>query len=39
MDVRQETLNLIDLHRKLEKVPGIKVGAVNEPNNFAGNWE
>ena len=40
MDVnRQETLNLIDLQRKLEKFPGIKVGAVNEPNNFAGNWE
>ncbi len=40
MDVnRQETLNLIDLQEKLEKFPGLKVGAVNEPNNFAGNWE
>lgn len=36
---RQETLNLIDLQEKLEKFPGLKVGAVNEPNNFAGNWE
>lgn len=40
MDInRQETLNLIDLQEKLEKFPGLKVGAVNEPNNFAGNWE
>ena len=36
---RQETLNLIDLQEKLEKYPGIKVGSVDEPNNFAGNWE
>lgn len=36
---RQEALNLIDLQEKLEKYPGVKVGAVNEPNNFAGNWE
>ncbi|MDD2284554.1 MAG: hypothetical protein PHQ11_04045 [Paludibacter sp.] len=36
---RQETLNLIDLQEKLEKYPGVKVGAANEPNNFAGNWE
>lgn len=36
---RQETLNLIDLQRKLEKFPGLKVGSVTEPNNFAGNWE
>ena len=36
---KQETLNLIDLQEKLDKFPGIKVGAVNEPNNFAGNWE
>jgi hypothetical protein len=36
---RQETLNLIDLQEKLEKYAGLKVGAVNEPNNFAGNWE
>ena len=36
---RQEALNLIDLQEKLDKYPGLKVGAVNEPNNFAGNWE
>jgi len=36
---RQEALNLIDLQEKLEKYAGLKVGAVNEPNNFAGNWE
>ncbi len=36
---RQEALNLIDLQEKLERYPGIKVGAVTEPNNFAGNWE
>ncbi len=36
---RQEALNLIDLQKKMEKYPGIKVGSVIEPNNFAGNWE
>ena len=36
---RQETLNLIDYQRKLEKYAGLKVGSVVEPNNFAGNWE
>lgn len=36
---RQETLNLIDYQRKLEKYTGLKVGSVIEPNNFAGNWE
>jgi hypothetical protein len=36
---RQEALNLIDLQKKMEKYPGIKVGSVLEPNNFAGNWE
>ncbi|MDO9634970.1 MAG: hypothetical protein Q7J05_08045 [Paludibacter sp.] len=36
---RQEALNLIDLQEKMDKYPGIKVGAVTEPNNFAGNWE
>ena len=36
---RQETLNLIDYQRKLEKYEGLKVGSVSEPNNFAGNWE
>ncbi|MDX9747694.1 MAG: hypothetical protein RBT57_04270 [Paludibacter sp.] len=36
---RQETLNLVDLQEKLEKYPGLKVGSVIEPNNFAGNWE
>ncbi|MCE1155182.1 MAG: hypothetical protein LWW91_03495 [Bacteroidales bacterium] len=36
---RQETLNLIEYQRKLEKYTGLKVGSVIEPNNFAGNWE
>lgn len=36
---RQETLNLVDFQEKLEKYPGLKVGSVLEPNNFAGNWE
>lgn len=36
---RQETLNLIDYVRKLEKYEGLKVGSIVEPNNFAGNWE
>jgi hypothetical protein len=35
----QETLNLIDLQKKMVKFPGLKVGSVIEPNNFAGNWE
>ena len=40
MDInRQETLNAIDLQKKLNKYPGLKVGSVEEPNNFAGNWE
>jgi hypothetical protein len=36
---RQETYNIIDYQEKLEKYPGLKVGSVQEPNNFAGNWE
>jgi hypothetical protein len=36
---RQETLNLVDYQEKLDKFPGLKVGSVLEPNNFAGNWE
>ncbi len=36
---KQEALNLIDLQEKLDKFPGVKVGSVIEPNNFAGNWE
>lgn len=40
MDInKQETLNAIDLQKKLNKYPGMKVGSVVEPNNFAGNWE
>jgi len=40
MDVnKQETLNAIDLQKKLLKYPGMKVGSIEEPNNFAGNWE
>ncbi len=36
---RQELINAIDLKKKLEKYPGLKVGSIEEPNNFAGNWE
>lgn len=36
---RQEVINAIDLRMQLEKFPGLKVGSVEEPNNFAGNWE
>lgn len=36
---KQEMLNLIDLQKKLDKYPGLKVGSVEEPNNNAGNWE
>ncbi len=35
----QEMLNIIDERVKLEKYPGLKVGSIDEPNNFAGNWE
>lgn len=36
---RQELVNVIDIQEKLFKFPGLKVGAVDEPNNNAGNWE
>lgn len=36
---RQEVLNVIDIQRKLDKYPGLKVGSVDTPNNNAGNWE
>ncbi len=40
MDInRQETINLIDLQRKMDRFPGLRAGSVLEPNNFAGNWE
>ncbi len=35
----QELLNIIDMKNKLERYPGLKVGSIEEPNNFAGNWE
>ena len=35
----QEMLNAIDMRVKLEKFPGLKVGSIEEPNNFGGNWE
>lgn len=35
----QELINLIDQETKLEHFPGLKVGDVEEPNNYAGNWE
>lgn len=36
---RQEIINIVDIQEKLFKFPGLKVGAVDEPNNNAGNWE
>ena len=36
---RQEVLNVIDVQRKLDRFPGLKVGSVDAPNNNAGNWE
>lgn len=35
----QELVNLKDQETKLEHYPGLKVGDVEEPNNYAGNWE
>jgi hypothetical protein len=35
----QEVLNKIDMQKKLDKFPGLKVGSIDEPNNNAGNWE
>ena len=35
----QELINLIDQEKTLEHYPGLKVGDVEEPNNYAGNWE
>ncbi len=35
----QELINLQDQEVKLEHFPGLKVGDVVEPNNYAGNWE
>lgn len=35
----QELVNLVDQETKLEHYPGLKVGDVEEPNNYAGNWE
>jgi hypothetical protein len=36
---KQEIINLIDLKKKLDKYPGLKVGDIEIPNNNAGNWE
>ena len=36
---KQEVANLIDLRVKQDKFPGLKVGSVQEANNYAGNWE
>lgn len=36
---KQELVNLTDQETKLERYCGLKVGDVNEPNNYAGNWE
>ncbi len=35
----QELINLVDQETKLEHYPGLKVGDIEEPNNYAGNWE
>ncbi len=35
----QELINLIDTRKVLEKYPGIKVGAMDQATNDAGNWE
>ncbi len=36
----QELINLIDIHKKtLHKYPGLKVGALDQATNDAGNWE
>ncbi|MGL4332916.1 MAG: hypothetical protein ACRCZQ_05290 [Bacteroidales bacterium] len=36
---KQEIYNLIDVAKKLDKYPGLRVGSVEEANNNAGNWE
>ncbi|MCD7970679.1 MAG: hypothetical protein LUF87_10035 [Alistipes sp.] len=36
---RQELINLIDDAKTLERYPGIKVGAMDQATNDAGNWE
>lgn len=36
---RQELINLIDARESLDKYPGIKVGAMDQATNDAGNWE
>lgn len=36
---RQELVNLIDDRKSLSKYPGIKVGAMDQATNDAGNWE
>lgn len=35
----QELINLIDERKTLNKYPGIKVGAMDQATNDAGNWE
>ena len=36
---QQELINLIDNRKVLDKYPGIKVGAMDQATNDAGNWE
>jgi len=36
---KQELVNLIDKEEKLEHYAGLKFGAMDAPNNNAGNWE
>lgn len=36
---KQELINLIDERKGLNKYPGIKVGALDQATNDAGNWE
>lgn len=35
----QELVNLIDKEKKLDHYPGLRFGAIDAPNNNAGNWE
>lgn len=35
----QEVINLVDSRKAVDKYPGIKVGAMDQATNDAGNWE
>lgn len=36
---RQLLINLYDKAKKLDRYPGLRVGSLEEINNYAGNWE